>query len=366
MENMFEGAWTARGELHFSGVSGIGTQATAVGKIYIWRADTPNEPPDAAIICLFDEGSVACASSYMALSHPSAVVLSSRAVSARLLSFLICSKIPYIILNDSLSFSQSNACRVALLDTKRNLLIVNPQLQTLNMYSEKNTDNSLLPDVIVPNRKAVYSGTRESNALMYCVSCESAQPELFDALCALAEEGYSHNRDRHIAVNLPIPHGDKQSELFCEYAEALFCAAVYGSFSLVLSDFYAETQISHALSLLHSVFCRLQEQGREFNGYLKKGLMLESPLWLTASLPMQNPDMLFLDFDRLLPRLLGCELSELNSLQGTQLVPWQMLNIFSHRAPLYAKSSLPISCPLLQALSENTSVKDVFSPENMT
>ncbi len=358
MVNMFERPHRTQGELHFSGVSGPAGQATSFGKIYIWNKKYGGTPPDAAIVCLFDAESASSAAAYMSLIHPSAVVMSSRAVSARLLSFLICAKIPYLILNDSLHFSQENECRVALLDTKRNLLIVNPQLQTLNAYSEEGLSQNKNVE-LVPYRGLSCRLSSSGAAMLIAEPDALPRSELFDSLCELAEA----NRARALIAELCIPRDEKQYESFCEYTEAIFRAAVYGHFSLMLCGGVTDSQIACALSALHRVFCRLEEDGREFNGYLKKGLVIDAPLCLLCPCPMENPDLLCFDLDRLLCRLFGCELKDITE-EHTASLEHILKNHFNkpnHHCKLYVKTSLSKDSSAVKAFARQTGVKDFFN-----
>ena len=51
--------------------------------------------------------------------------------------------------------------------------------------------------------------------------------------------------------------------------EALFRAAIYGNISLILGGVCSYRAARRAFELLHGSFCRLSEEGREFNGYIK-------------------------------------------------------------------------------------------------
>ena len=93
-------------------------------------------------------------------------------------------------------------------------------------------------------------------------------------------------------------------------AEALFRAAVYGEISIMLSGFCSPCEIESANALLHSVFCELEAEGREINGCVAHGLLIDAPIWLTERQRLGRCDFLCFDFDLLTSRLLGVEVME--------------------------------------------------------
>jgi hypothetical protein len=110
-----------------------------------------------------------------------------------------------------------------------------------------------------------------------------------------------------VLLSAPRDSSDRERERFCDSAEALFRAAVYGDMSLFIGGICSQNEVRHAFELLHGCFCRLLEDGREFNGYIAKGILISSPVLLLDALSLPRCDLLCLDFSLLSARLTGAE-----------------------------------------------------------
>ncbi len=356
---LFDDRIKSRGEIHFCGISGFNEPLFALGRIYLWSADIRSRPPDAAIICLFDESSVASASSYMALIPPSAVILYPRVISAKLLNFLICSRIPYLILKDREVLSESHIGRIALLDTKKNMLIIDPEIETLNSYPlEQITQKSLVEDLrALPSPMHRIKEESGKGALM---ELDGANSEIFENLYELAESSFT----LPVTLILSIPESDEKKESFRENIEALFCAALYGNFSVMLKGFKSDADMRSALGEMHRVFCRLEENGKEFNGYIKKGIMIDSPIWLMRASPLTKPDFICIELDTLCSNLFGCEA---RSLENNSTAADTFISVFEQYRSLFAPyCDFWIKCSSLahslffERFLEFTDIKEIY------
>lgn len=106
--------------------------------------------------------------------------------------------------------------------------------------------------------------------------------------------------ERSLAVVL-----DARAEFFSVQIRALFRAAVYGTFSLLYGGLLSHAALSDTLRTTHRVFCELLEDGREFDGYIPKGILIDAPIWLLSDLPTEGIDEWCLDLPRLLSGLGG-------------------------------------------------------------
>lgn len=292
-----------RGEIALRGSFGSG--GVALGRLYRPEELCKRLHREAVILCLFDACDIEAASRCSSLISPSGVLLSSRIISPELLNFLIASRLPYLIFKDNIPNELLG--HIALLDSQSDALIVDPDIDTLNGYASLAgiSENA-------ETLGAYQSGVagleikREAGGGVLARSVEAIPTaELFDALLELAEELCG------APLTLGIDVSSANKEAFFERIEAIFRAAVYGNFSLQLEGYRGEGDISLALKVLHRVFCSLEAEGREFNGYLPRGILLNSPLWLMQRPPLSKADFLCFDFDRLTARLLGCALDEL-------------------------------------------------------
>jgi len=273
------------GELHFFGISGTDEEAFVAGRIFIPTPDSSRSIPELSIICLLESLSLnPC--EIVAKSPPAAMVISVCALSAELLELVASAGIPYIILKDAPSHLYRQEGKVALLDARRNVLIVDPCLETLNRYPRISVERSEAgePRLI-----------KEKNKSRYLLEAPPGS-ELFEFLRDTSERLGAPP----ITLMLSVPRSRRDEDAFCEGVEALFRAAVYGDLSVMLKGHITDSELSYSFSLMHKVFCRLQQEEREFNGYLKKGFLISSPADIMRRAHTHRPDFLCFDIDSLL------------------------------------------------------------------
>ncbi len=99
---------------------------------------------------------------------------------------------------------------------------------------------------------------------------------LFELLRDLGEEHSSIP----FTVLLRYHPADRDGAFLHTQARALFRAAVYGRFSLLLGGILSNADVRQAMNEIHSAFCLLELEGREFNGYISKGILIDTPLSL--------------------------------------------------------------------------------------
>ena len=234
------------------------------------------------------------------LLSPSGIIISAHAVSPALLELMTRSGIPYLILKES--FPREYEGRVVLLDSERDILVVDPDLARLDDYSRSSRlaagDRELYSD-----KKGYRLQRSRSGGVM--VSLGGSDGDMYDLLCGVADEycGYP------ITVSLSTPCAEGESESFCDRIESIFKAALYGDLSIQLEGYTGKADIERAMSCMHRAFCSLEAQGREFNGYLPRGILLSAPVWLTQTSPMVKADFVCLDLDLLISRLFGADIS---------------------------------------------------------
>lgn len=194
--------------------------------------------------------------------------------------------------------------KVALLDVEHGFLTLDPSIDTIELYSSASKKRSL-PELSSPIGGILDSVSAEHRPLdveHFIVSDKalSSGDVFFESAVSLWERLCPEA----LTVELSVPSGREGSAReFSLRAEELFRAALYGNLSLSLCAFDCEDELAFALRLLHEVFCLLEIEGREFNGYLPRGITLSSPLWLMRPSPVTNPDFIVLDFDSIIPSL---------------------------------------------------------------
>ena len=208
-----------------------------------------------------------------------------------------------------------DACRnkVALLDAERGFLTLDPSIDTIERYSSL-TKKPFSSELSCPIGKILDSLSVERRALdgeeYFTVSDKAllSGESFFDSAVSLWERLCPEA----LFVELCVPSAMEGSARdFSLRVEELFRAALYGNLLLSLCAFDCEDELSFALRLLHEAFCLLEIEGREFNGYLPRGITLASPLWLMRPSPVTNPDFIILDFDSILPSLFSLSPDEI-------------------------------------------------------
>ena len=103
-----------------------------------------------------------------------------------------------------------------------------------------------------------------------------------------------------LAFGVPITVIAEYDSFFAERIRAILRAAVYGRFSLLVRGILCETDLKNALSEINRVFCELETDGREFNGYIRRGICIDSPMMLRQTLSADGIDLFVIDAERLL------------------------------------------------------------------
>ena len=195
--------------------------------------------------------------------------------------------------------------KIALLDPTRGLLFISPDLMTLNRYSQRLgflSKKSDIAPVFLPD------GRRLRFCTFLPAESEGAEGGLLEAPPSRSEDGiYDYYRDTaEGAVGLPLTVILELSwgeELLRMQLRGLFRSAVYGNFSCLIRGVLTDADLLRFLQCSHHCFCELESEGREFNGYIKKGLLVDAPLLLHTPIVTDGLDLLCLDLGALTHRL---------------------------------------------------------------
>ncbi len=158
---------------------------------------------------------------------------------------------------------------------------------------------------------------------------EDGEQRLYEALRTLAEEA----PEREIAALVRSENaGRTESEI-----KAIFRAAVYGEISLLFGDIFTKEDAEEAKECAQRAFRSLLEEKHEFNGFLPKGILIDTPLALLSEIPRQGFDFFCIDRQKITSLLLGTKKSNSDLL-------WQkakeLVQKYSpKRVPLYESDS---------------------------
>ncbi len=161
---------------------------------------------------------------------------------------------------------------IAILAPIQGKLFVNPDIETVSSY--------------------LYSHPHGIKKRISVLSTDSDAPEGYDGLVLGKElerfndeesayEYFCEIADKNTGVKLvsEIPLGEN-CDIFSARISALYRAGVWGRFSLLCTEVNTPQRAQECLSLIRSVFCRLDSTGREFNGFIPKGISIDTPLLL--------------------------------------------------------------------------------------
>ena len=255
--------------------------------------------------------------------------------------------------------------KVALIDTERGILTLDPSIDTIELYSSKRNSCSASLDCAVGKIFTDTNIEKKSLAgidLFLADASIIGNDDAFEVAVGLGERFCPEL----LIFNLSVPKGNEGEErAFSELVESIYRAALYGSLAISLSCFDSEAELSRALRLLHKAFCILEAEGREFNAYLPRGITISSPLWLMRSSPVTNPDFIIFDLDTLLPSLFSLPIDVI--LQKEKALKKELFSVLEHyfltfapRCEVYLKTKYFSSSSLLRDLVRLANVKGVL------
>jgi hypothetical protein len=271
--------------------------------------------------------------------------------------------VPCVLVDSDGAEYESYRNKVALIDTERCIFALDPSVETLELYRSPRSEGSRLscPVGRIIERSGELAFSEERGSFFISSELLCAEGELFDSAVSLWERLIPEL----IVVDMATPSGETSLRAFSENAEQLFCAALYGSFAVSFSGFHTESELADAISVFHKAFCVLEAEGREFNGYIPRGITVSSPLWLMRSCPVTNPDFIILDTDLLIPSLFSLEANEVIKKEKAlkkELFPL-IERYFTHFAPkcdVYIKSKSFYGSAFLRELVSIVGARAVF------
>ena len=199
--------------------------------------------------------------------------------------------------------------KIALIDPAAETLFVSPDLDTVARYTSTR-EHKIPPISPSPLYSSVYGRV---GAYPYL---KSGDYDIEAAKCIL---------------KLPHTSGDDPEEhLFEKYRDAAEAApqrattilsyskvlrkeeiraamrsSIYGNVSLLFGEIRCECELTETLEMLCHVFCELELEGREFNGYLPRGLLIDTPYMLLIAKKLRGLDLIVYDLPSLIKLTIG-------------------------------------------------------------
>ncbi len=328
---------------------------------------------ESSLLCVCSEGTLCGLLPYIELiGTPTALVCACELPKDMLLKAVF-KKMPCFVLESGSRIPCDADGKIALIDARKGRLILDPRLDTLDLYLYS---HGKIDVARVSKRRlsAIFDAeylreylnqTVRADGSMICDADDVATlGDFFETTLSLAERLTTGSLCMRISVF------DKRGEdLFCERAEALFRAAVYGTLSVMLQKYRSIDDIDRALRLMYKSYCRLEQEGREVNAYLEKGLLIDSPIWLLDRKKLPCVDFLCFDFDSLCIGLMGRDIAGAVDDSESMKTVCKFWEEYRHsnlpeKAELRAKSEEFFDSKLFADWVEFMDIKEIYLPKN--
>ena len=189
--------------------------------------------------------------------------------------------------------------RIALLDPCCGRLFISPDISTLNKYLPHffQGQQEKLPTFILRDGKKLSLsmirdedniGDEGDSLIQFNVKGENEE-ELYLKCSALTENAVGRR------MTLMLSAEDTSVSTL----RALMRSAVWGELSLLLCGILSENELTDIMKKYCHAFCDLESDGREFNGYIPRGLCIDSPYLLSLSHSLRGVDFFIYDAERL-------------------------------------------------------------------
>ena len=182
--------------------------------------------------------------------------------------------------------------KIAILDCQRGRLCVDPDIDVIKSYFEKVSLNE--------EDKTPWICT-DSTSAAGCdgvmVRVGGGEDDVYEALCDVADK----NTGARIIAQ--TEYGDGMTDRI----RGIYRAAVWGRISM-LCRARTPKEAEDFFSLTHSAFCALEKQAREFNGFIPRGILIDTPIMI-LSVPNRFADFFVVDCNSLTERFCAADAS---------------------------------------------------------
>ena len=198
--------------------------------------------------------------------------------------------------------------KIALLDTAAGSLFVSPDLPTVTRYASVVQGEGKA----VGHFERIYTAGYGKIELLPYFKGEMSTVSEAGCIWDISAEGLGEEqlfeRYRDAAEVLPpraltVVSGSRAMR--AEEIRAAMRSGVYGNISLLFGGILSEGHLTEALDTLCHAFCELELDGREFNGYLPRGLLVDTPYLLWIAEELRGVDFLVYDLPALARRAIS-------------------------------------------------------------
>lgn len=298
-----------------------GKGAPAVGRL-ITRKEKRDFPSHGAFLAVLDEPTPVVADQE---GQMGVILVGSSTLSGAQLAEISC---PILMIPELPARCMG---RIGLLDPSSSTLFVSPDLATVQRYAEywnreygvdlgnevAQADGALLQWEYMPEGGLT---VKETEWLLDCRRTLSADSEdrWYELFCDVADCAVG----TPVTVVVPFERTANERSGFRAIVRGIFRAAIYGRFSVLVSGCLSEGDVRSVREALHRSFCELESEGREFNGYIPKGILIDRPVLLFAASAFEGVDFICLETEELFYGLTGRRLGE----SGEDAELWRMVD----------------------------------------
>ena len=139
-----------------------------------------------------------------------------------------------------------------------------------------------------------------------CHTCSLSPAEIEESVFATLRQLLEDNTELLINIIFQAKIdtiGTEHLERLKAITRGVFRAAVYGNISIMCDGTQNGYKYEAFGDFINKIFCELESDKREFNGYIKKGIIIGTPADILAD-DFRGVDFLCINLDKMLPHLL--------------------------------------------------------------
>ncbi|MBR4014452.1 MAG: hypothetical protein IKJ00_09210 [Clostridia bacterium] len=211
-------------------------------------------------------------------------------------------RIPAIKINrDMQELEARGNNRIVILDPQSQKLFIEPDLETINNYfGARPRKAPCSPTLLLRCHARLPDASGEFGGIVVSAARGGRYDEenIYEHLCDIADR----NTGTKIIATLSLGSNDSE---FISAVRAVYRASVWGRFPLLCSGVGSPDEARRCVSLIHTAFRELDAEEREFNGFIPKGLVIETPLMLLSKPCHRIIDFFCFDYPKLTYRFTG-------------------------------------------------------------
>ena len=338
--------------VEFAGKSFFPCSEAVTGRLFV--AGKAERRYDMAKILLWDGCSELCEADLQ--NAVGAVILPNscekrRSQTARLAEFL---RLPSLLLDKEAACLPSILHgNIAILDSKKERLYVDPDLETINGFFGVSARKYKMDICILEECKKIKPCLHDGIVIGKQLPSDADEDKSYDFFCDAADE----NTGKIIVatVNFSKDHPERMLSSI----RAVYRAGVWGRFSLLCTSVTSPESADQCISLMHTAFRQLDGEGREFNGFIPKGIEISTPLMLLCPPKHRMIDFFCVDYDHLRELFTDSKDTTVgDAFTAERIIAFSRA---TQGVPLSVRIGGNISQNTLQTLARYGSVKQIFT-----